>query len=136
MKANIEKEINALINNMTAHLSEDYTVVKERPTKWSTCRKMVAVYRNADLRRQRAEAGSSRREACDQSRYKATPVLRYTFYSSNYDADRLGSVAIYGANAAAEYMDISKAGHFFGAPVRSIDFEIGRRPFVNVVLRP
>ena len=61
-------------------------------------------------------------------------LVRYAFYPATYHPERLGSVAIYGANITAILADIRRTNTFFGHKVASVSIEAGRRPFLDVTL--
>ncbi len=122
MKTTIENQINSIFNSLSSKFSNRYTVLRERPMKGASCKGMIAVYPENG---RRAAEGDS----------QPAPVLRYAFYASTLDPSQLGSMAIYGDKATAEYLSIDSTKSFLGRKVRSVDLEFGRRPFVDVVFR-
>ncbi len=59
-------------------------------------------------------------------------VETYAFYPAAHNAAKLGSVAIYGPDAAARRMDIVRHRSLFGHAIRDARLEMGRRLFVDV----
>ena len=136
MKTTIENQINSIFRLISRTAAETTVVVKERPAKGASGKGIISVYRIEDLRED--EKSSVRcsfdGEVCAilAKPFKARPVESYVFYSSVYDDSRLGSVAIYGADAATRCMMINRVRSFFGIMIKEASLEMGRRPFVDV----
>lgn len=121
----IDQTISSIFRILSSTASENTVVVREKPSKTSTfCKGMISVFDRSDIRRQE-----------EDKTFKATPVVRYAFYPDTYNPSRLGSIAIYGENAAALCSFIKKQKTIFGQIVISASVENGRRPFVDVRLR-
>lgn len=65
----------------------------------------------------------------------APVIRRYAIYPDTYHPDKIGSVAIYCANAAMEYAKIKNQNGLFGRRIIDMKIEMGRRPFIDVKLR-
>lgn len=118
-----EQVIGSVYDALHAEVAENLAVVKEKPGKMALCKGMICVYKRSDLERQKMERGC-----------KALPVTRYVFYSNIYHPDCVGSVAIYGDNAASVCRLLRRQGMFFGIPILSAEVGMGRRPFVDIRL--
>ncbi len=83
---------------------------------------------------ERAKGGTSACAAINiyNSADAAVISRRYVFYPHPLDASRLGSVAIYGADAKETLESITRSGFIFGCRIRQATLEFGRRPFVDV----
>lgn len=116
----IEREIRSIFRVLSARASEHDRVVLERPDKGASYVAVINIYREEDLN-------------CQKST-KPVPYVKYVFYSNTIDRNRLDSIAIYGADAAAYHSSIVKRGSFFGRKVVGATLEMGRRWFVDVKL--
>lgn len=137
----IEREIRAIFNSLSSSDSETYTVVLEHPERSASAKAIVKVFLKVDIERQREEETAYREAIAagvDRSTlprcFVATPIVMYAFYPKTTDEDTLGSIAIYGKNASQTLDRIVRHGYLFGRTVLQASVEIGRRPFVNVII--
>jgi hypothetical protein len=121
---NIDSEIHAIFKLFSSTATKDM-VVKMEQTKLqkNSCKGIITV--------------SSRDNAPTSGIAKDTSAIptRYAFYASTHNPSLLGSVAIYGDNVATLHAQIQKAGSLFGYRVIRANIEMGRRQFVDVLLR-
>ncbi len=136
-----ECEINSIFRILSTKASENSVVVRERGVKGGSCKALISVFDRSDLKRQAEEEAEYRtnlRRGADRRSlakpFFAKPVVRYAFYPSTYNSDKLGSVAIYGDNVAPLYNLINRHRSLFGRNVISADIEMGIRPFLDVRL--
>ena len=121
----IEQTISSIFRVLSTTASDNSVVVREKPSKTSTfCKGLISIFNRNDLLRQ--EKGKP---------FKATPIVRYAFYSNTYNPTQLGSIAIYGDNATILGSIIKKYKTIFGHTVISVSVENGRRPFIDVRIR-
>lgn len=122
--ATIQSEIDRIFNLLEMQADDDTVVKTEKPRPGAGCRGMICIFDREEWHRGLTEKG-----------YKATPIVRYAFYPDVYFPSRLGSVAIYGADAATTCRVLNSRRDLFGLRVSSAAVEYGRRPFVDVRLR-
>lgn len=121
----IDQAISSIFRILSKTAADNSVVVREKPLKVSTfCKGMISIFDRSDLRRQEEDKS-----------FKATPIVRYTFYPDTYNPSRLGSIAIYTTNALALCGMIRKYKTIFGYTIISANVENGRRPFIDVRLR-
>lgn len=111
----IDRDINSICRALKSRVSENETVILERPKGGYAYRASLSVYTRVD--------GGS-----------LIPKEKYNFYPSTLDPDRLGSVAIYGGDPRALQERIRRSGTLFGHPVRRVAIETGLRRYVDVTL--
>lgn len=136
-----ECAINSIFRILSTNASENSVVVRESGIKGGYCKALISVFNRSDLKRQaeeEVEYHTHLRRGADRSSiakpFVAKPVVRYAFYPSTYNSERLGSVAIYGENIAPLYTIINRNRSLFGYNVISADIEMGMRPFLDVRL--
>lgn len=110
----IEREIRSIYDALSAAYAKGADIRIEYP-KQSSCKAMIRVY-----------AGKG------DPTLPAAPVESYALYPDTHDQTRIGSVAIYGADADLRRALIRKRGTLFGHRVARATVEQGRRPFVDV----
>lgn len=125
--SNIERAIRAIFRSISSRIDEDKTVVTSKTGNGASARWTASVYRTEDLSRQYEEKMLHLPKP-----FKALPVVNYIFYPDTLNADRLGSVAVYGNGASMRKAAIDRAGHLFGHKVAFTSLEMGRRLFVDV----
>lgn len=137
----IEREISVIYKALSLHAPENEAVVLERPKKPFACRATISIYLRSDLLRQQEEEEARSNSAAPDAEaprrlkpFRALPYVTYAFYPATVSPDKLGSVAIYGADPEATLNRIVSSGHLFGLPVKHASIEIGRRAFVDVRL--
>jgi len=137
----IERDIRSIYQALKSNANETEVVTFERPDKGVSYLAIINIFRQADLHRQKEEESAYRErlaQGADRKTlakpFKAVPIVRYTFYPSTINHNRLGSIAIYGENASSTRALILKSGHLFGHSIISATLEMGRRPFVDVTL--
>lgn len=136
-----ESQINTIFNSLSSTLSDSSVVVKERVRPGSLCKGLIAVFSRAELKRRTEEEKEYHillrqgyRKEDLQKPFKATPSVKYAFYASNVEPERLGSIAIYGANLTPLLLMLNKSRILFGYRVISTSVEMGARPFLDVKL--
>lgn len=122
--ATTNQDIKRIFRILTIHASEGAVVEFEKAPKGSSCIGIINILSREDKNRQNAGKID-----------KATPIVRYAFYSNVYFPDRLGSVAIYGKDAMALCNQLQDRRTFFGVDIINVCVEYGKRPFVDVRLR-
>lgn len=123
--SSVNQTIERIFEILSIQASDGTVVIKEKVRKGSCSLGMVSILNRDDLRRQESENG-----------YKATPIVRYVFYPDTYYPSRLGSVAIYSNDASALYSRLKCQRTLFGMRIIDVAVEYGKRPFVDVRVRP
>lgn len=121
----INQTIEGIFKILSIQASDGTVVIKEKGRKGSGCIGTISVLNRDDKQRQEADAG-----------YKATPIVQYAFYPDTYFPSRIGSVAIYGNDASALCGRLKHQRTLFGMKIISAVLEYGKRPFVDVRVRP
>lgn len=120
--SSIEEAINNIFQTLTDQVSESSMVVKEKLSRWASCKGIISVYGKMDLKKQNGNAG------------KARPIATFAFYPGIYEPTKLGSVAIYGADAKNYLEMLRKSSSLFGYEIKEVRAEMGMRLFVDVRL--
>lgn len=135
----IDREISSIFRSLQSTVSETESVMLDRPRKGLLCKAVISVYRKSDLIRQEEEEEILKRSvSAGQDRknlpkpFRATPKVRYAFYPSTLEPNKLGSVAIYDENSSSVKARIVKSGYLFGHRVVRVSLEMGRSPYVDV----
>lgn len=120
------EDLHSQINNIQRLLSStakaNTIVRKERGQKGGCCAGAISIYRESD-RALLANAGNGR---------LPRPLVKFAFYESTFRQGQLGSVAIYGEEAAVYYGMVSRHGSLFGLRVADIRMEKGLSEFVDI----
>lgn len=137
----LERSLRSIVASLKAHLAKDLSIVVTQPSKGASCVKIIQIYNQAEMMRQKEEEILRRQLAKENgtgytgNSFKAKPVVTYAFYSSSFDNTKLGSVAIYCSDVLTRLFMIRKNGTLFGFPVISAEIENGLRPFIDVKVR-
>lgn len=130
----IEHEMRQVGRMLEAEVGGDCVVVSGKPARYATSCAVINVYKKADM--ERYESDLLKRQADPSCRVAPLyPEEFYVFYASPANADRLGSVAVYGPDACRRALRIGRRGEIFGRPIKSVAVKMGRRLFVDVELR-
>lgn len=121
----INQEIERIFDILSIEASNGFVVTKERAPKGSSCAGMISILNRDDLNRQEGEKS-----------HKPTPIVRYVFYPHTYFPSRLESVAIYCKDASVLCSQLKRQGTLFGLKIIDAVVEYGKRPFVDVRVRP
>lgn len=135
-----EREVKAILNLLRANAAEKkHFIAIDQIGEGLSARWLISVFNSDDLSRQREEEQTYRenlRNGADRrllaKPYKVTPIEKYGFYPHPVWPDRLGSVAIYGNDAALRKSIIEQISYLFGHKVAKVSLEMSLRPFVDV----
>lgn len=120
--SSIEKAINNILQTLNDQLSESSVAVKEKLSRWASCKGIISVYRKSDIKR------------LNGKNTDALPLVKLAFYPGIYDPSKLGSIAIYGAEAKNYLELLRKQSSLFGYKIKEVRAELGLRLFVDVRL--
>lgn len=122
----IKKSINNIFEFLTAEVSERSVVVKEQLTRWSVSVGIISIYSAVEYKKAESKDLKSGLQ----------PIATFAFYPNVYEPSKIGSVAIYSANARVYLESLKKMSSLFGYQIKEIRAEIGMRLFVDVRFMP
>lgn len=122
----IKKSINNIFEFLTAEVSERSVVVKEQLTRWSVSVGIISIYSAVEYKKAETKDLKSGLQ----------PIATFAFYPNVYEPSKIGSVAIYSANARVYLESLKKMPSLFGYQIKEIRAEIGMRLFVDVRFMP
>lgn len=119
----IDAEINNIFQSLKSQVSEARIVVKEILPRLSSCKGIISVYNKSDIKNQK------------NNPIKAKSIATFSIYPGIYDPTKIGSIAIYGADAVYYLEMLRKRSTLFGYEIKEVRAEMGMRVFVDVKLK-